>query len=153
MRDAEMLLLVDDQQSQVFEVDTLAEQCMCAHDNIHATVGDVFLSLIEVFGRNQPRGLRHVHRKTFEAIRECLGMLARKQGRWDNDRHLLAVQRDRKGCAECDFGFAEADIAANQPVHRLAGIEIVQRRGDRTQLIFGFLIGETRAEFVVGALV
>jgi hypothetical protein len=47
-----------------------------------------------------------------------------QRGRHD-DRHLLAVQRSDEGGADRHFGLAEADIAADQPVHRLAGDQIV----------------------------
>ena len=53
--------------------------------------------------------------------------------------------------AQSDFGLAEADIAANEPVHRPAGIEIVEHGRNRGELIVGLLIGKAGAEFVVGA--
>ena len=55
-------------------------------------------------------------------------MLAREQrGRHDHS-DLLAFHGDTKGRTHGDFRLTEADIAADQTVHRLAAFEIVQRR-------------------------
>ncbi len=61
----------------------------------------------------------------------------------------LPVERGDEGGAERDLGLAEADVAADQPVHRPAGAEIFQHRVDRGVLVLGLLIGEARGEFVV----
>ena len=53
-------------------------------------------------------------------------MLARQQRRRHHDRDLQAGQRGDEGRAQRHLGLAEADVAAHQPVHRLAGGEIVQ---------------------------
>ncbi len=47
------------------------------------------------------------------------------------------------------LGLAEADIAADQPVHRVAGAEIVEHRIDGGVLVLGLLIGEAGAELVI----
>jgi hypothetical protein len=44
--------------------------------------------------------------------------------------------------AQRDFGLAEADVAAHQPVHRPAGAEVVQHVGGRLQLVLGLGPGE-----------
>ena len=50
VRDAEMLLLVDDDEAEILELDGLAEQRMGADDDIDGAVGDAFFGLGE-FGR------------------------------------------------------------------------------------------------------
>ena len=79
-------------------------------------------------------------------------MLARQQRRRHHHRHLLAVHRRDEGGAQRHFGLAEADIAADQPVHRPAGGEIVEHRVDGRLLVLGLLIGEARGELVIEAL-
>ena len=79
-------------------------------------------------------------------------MLARQQRRRHDDRGLLAVDRGGEGGAQRDLGLAEADVAADQPVHRPARREIVERRLDRLRLILRLVIGKARAEFVVEPL-
>ena len=76
-------------------------------------------------------------------------MLAREQRRRHHHRHLLAGERGDEGGAERDLGLAEADIAANQPVHRPPGGEVGGHGVDRDVLIVGFLVGKARAELVV----
>ena len=98
---------------------------------------------------DQPRGLRDVDRETPEPLGKRLGVLARQQRGRHHDRDLLAVERRGKRRAQRHLGLAEADVAADQPVHRAAELEILQRRVDRAELVLGFLIGEARAELVI----
>ena len=84
-----------------------------------------------------------------EALAEGAVMLARQQrGRRDH-RDLLARQRRHEGRAQRHLGLAEADVAADQPVHRLAGRQVVQHVGDGLQLVVGLGIGEAGAELLV----
>ena len=53
MRNAEMLFFVDDQQFQLVERNRLAEQRMCADDNIHFTVREAFADLVGIFTGDQ----------------------------------------------------------------------------------------------------
>ena len=78
-------------------------------------------------------------------------MLAGEQRRRHDDCHLLAVHGSNEGRAQCHFRLAEADVAADQPVHRLALLQVVQHILDGLELVFRFLIGEAGAEFVKGA--
>ena len=75
-------------------------------------------------------------------------MLAGEQGRWTDDGDLLAAHGHDEGGAERDFGLAEAHIAADEPVHRLAAGQIPQHIGDRVELIFRLFVREARAEFI-----
>ena len=62
VRDAEMLLLVDDDQAEVLELDRLAEQRMGADDDVDRAFGEALLDVGEFFGRDQARRLRDVDR-------------------------------------------------------------------------------------------
>ena len=61
----------------------------------------------------------------------------------------VAGHRRDKGGAQRDLGLAEADIAADQPVHRPARGQVGERVGDRVQLVLGLGIGEAGGEFLV----
>ena len=115
-------------------------------------VGEALLDLLQVGVRDQARGLRDLHRKAAEALGEGLVVLARQQRGRHDDRDLLAADRGDEGGAQRDLGLAEADVAADQPVHRLAGAEIVEHGVDRAQLVLGLVIGEAGAEFLVEAV-
>jgi hypothetical protein len=58
-------------------------------------------------------------------------MLADKHRRRGGDDDLVAGERGERGGAKCDFGLAIADIADDQPVHRLAASEIGAHRRNR----------------------
>ena len=147
--DAEMLLLVDDQKAEIPELDRFAEQCVGADHDIDRAVREVLLDLRQLLGRDQARGLRHIDGKAAKPLGKRLGMLPRQQRGRHHHRDLLAVERDRERRAQRHLGLAEADIAADQPVHRTAAFEVLQGRGDGAKLILGLLIGKARAELVI----
>jgi hypothetical protein len=75
-------------------------------------------------------------------------MLAGEQRGRHHDGDLRAGHGGDEGGAQRDLGLAEADIAADQPVHRLAGGEILQHVGDGAGLVLGLGEGEAGAELV-----
>src|SRR5689334_879991 len=144
-----MLLLVDHQQCQILELYGLAEQGMGADHDIDRAIGETRPHLCKLRGRNEPRGLRYVHREAAKPLRERLEVLARQQCRWYDHSHLLATDRRKEGCAQSDLGLAEADVAANETVHRTSRSKVLDRCVDGRELIIGFLIGKARAELVI----
>ena len=78
-------------------------------------------------------------------------MLAGEQRGWYDDCDLHAVEGGHERGTEGHFGFSEADVAADEAVHRAAGGEIGEHGFDAERLIFGFLVGEAGDEFVPGA--
>ena len=151
VRDAEMLLLVDDDEAEVLELDGLAEERMGADDNVDAALGDALLHPRQFLRRNQTRGLRDVDRVALQALGEGLGVLAGEQRGRHHDGDLFAVHGGDEGGAQRHLGLAEADVAADQPVHRPAGAEIVEHGGDGGLLVVGLLVGKAGAELVVQA--
>ena len=89
--------------------------------------------------------------QALEALGEGLEVLAREQRGRHHDGHLETVHRGDVGGAQRDLRLAEADVAAHEPVHRAAGVEIGEHRLDRSILVLGLLVGEARDELVVGA--
>ena len=77
-------------------------------------------------------------------------MLAGEQRRRHDDRDLLAVMRRSESRAQRHLGLAEADVAADQPVHRPARAEIVQHGVDGRLLVSVSSYGKAGAELVVG---
>ncbi len=76
-------------------------------------------------------------------------MLPGQQSCRHNQRRLGTGHCHGKGGSERHFGFAETDVAANQPVHRNPRRQISENVADRIQLIFGFVIGKTGTKFVI----
>ncbi len=79
-------------------------------------------------------------------------VLARQQGGGADQRHLPPAHGHDEGRAQRHLGLAEADVAADQPVHGLAGRQIGEHVADGVELILGFLIGEPGAELVEQAV-
>ena len=117
--DAEMLLLVDDQQAEILELDALGQQRVRAAHDVDRAVLQTFLGGLGLLGRDEAGQAPDVHRQALEALDEGAMVLAGQQGRGTDDRHLLARHRRHEGRAQRHLGLAEADVAADQPVHRL----------------------------------
>ena len=150
--DAEMLLLVDDDEAEMGETHILGEERVGADDDLDPAGGKFVLGLLRLLGRDQARQLRDTHRQPGETLAEAAVVLARQQGRRHDDRDLPAGKRGDEGGAQRDLGLAEADIAADQPVHRLARRQVAERVLDRAQLVLGLGIGKARGELLVKAL-
>ena len=150
--DAEMLLLVDDQKSEILELDGLAEQGVGADHDVDAAVADTLLHLRKLLAGNQARCLADMHGNASEAIGEGLGMLARKQGGRHDHCDLLAVHDRHESGTERHLGLAEPNVTAYQPIHRPAGGEITQHAVDGGLLVLGLLVRKSGAEFVVQAV-
>ncbi len=76
-------------------------------------------------------------------------MLPRQQRGRHHHGDLGAGHGGDEGGAQRHLGLAEADIAADEPVHRPARAHIGQRVEDRLLLVLGLGIGEARGELLV----
>ena len=108
-----------------------------------------FLTCVSSFGATRREACATLTGKPRNRSAKCLAVLARQQRGRHHDGDLLAVERDRERRAQRHLGLAEADVAADQPVHRPAAFEVLQRGIDRAELVLGLLIGKARAEFVI----
>ena len=151
VRDAEMLLLVDDHQAQILELHALAEERVGADDDVDLAVGQALLDLVRLLGRHEPRQLCYPDRQPLEPAGEQPEMLAHQQRGRRQQRHLLAGQGRHEGRAQRHLGLAETDIAADQPVHRPAAAHVLEHGLDRRQLVLGLLVGEAGGELLVDA--
>ena len=115
-------------------------------------VGEIGLDLLRLLGGDHARQLRDAQRQPGKTLGETAVMLAREQGGRDDHRDLTAAERRDKGGAQRHLGLAETDIAADQPVHRLARRHVGQRVLDRAQLVVGLGIREAGGEFLVDPL-
>ena len=115
-------------------------------------VREALLDLGEFLAGDEARGLGDLHRQAAEALGEGLEVLAGEQRGRHHDRHLLAGKHGDEGRAQRHLGLAEADIAADQPVHGPPAREIVEHGVDAGDLVLGLLIREARGELVVEAV-
>ena len=115
--DPEALLLVDNEQPQVFEPDILRGQPMRTHYNVHAPFRDAPDNLFLLGGGAKTRQHVHMDRIFFQPCGEGFEMLRGQDGRRREDRHLFAILRRLERRPDGDFRFAEPDVSADQPIH------------------------------------
>ncbi len=126
------------------------QQLVRADDDVDRAAGQAFERRLDFLARSKARQLGHLHRPRPEAVDDRLVVLLGEQRRRREDRHLLAAEHGDEGRAQRDFGLAEADVAADQPVHRLGAHHVLDHGVDRGALVGRFLETEARGEsFVV----
>ena len=81
-----------------------------------------------------------------EPLRERAVVLLREHGRRHEDRDLLAVVDRLERGADGDLGLAVADVAADEPVHRLRLREVGLHLLDGRELVGRFLVRERGLE-------
>ena len=149
--DAESLLLVNDQQPQIGEYNVLSQQRMGADDDVDRA-GDKFAPGLGRFrGLVHPRESGDPQRPSGEPLAKRPQMLPHQQRGRRDDRDLLARHCRNERRPQCHLGLAEADIAANQAIHRRAGGEIGEHLGDGALLVFGLGVRKPRAKLGIGA--
>ena len=152
VRDAEMLLFVDDQQPEILKPDALGQKRMGADDDIRRAFGNALAGERRIARRDKARQRPDIDREATEALGKALVMLPCQQRRRRDHRHLHARHGGHESGAHRHLGLAKAHVAADQPVHRLAGMHVVHHIGNGAQLVVGLLVGEARREILVGAM-
>src|SRR3974390_432283 len=109
VRDAEMLLLVDDEKTEVAKLDGLAQQRVRAHDNVDVAAGDALLHPRKLLARDQARGMADLHGKAAKALREGAGVLSGEQRGRHHKRNLPALHGGDEGGAQRYLGLPEPD--------------------------------------------
>ena len=143
---AEAVLLVDDHQADARQLDLAPEQFVRADDNVELALRQLVQNLVRLLRCLEARELGDAHRPLGEAIVERVEVLLGEERRRAEHHDLLAVRdRDKRG-AQRHLGLAEADIAAHQAIHRLAGRHIGGHRLDGRRLVGRLLEVETRGE-------
>ena len=110
------------------------------------TPGDDLLGLR---GREEAREHLDAHRVAGEALGERLAVLLGEQRRRHEHRDLLAVLDGLERGPQRHLGLAEADVAAQQPVHRPVGLHVGLDRFDGRQLVGRLLVRERLLELAL----
>ena len=98
------------------------------------------------FGGAEARDHLDAHREVAVALAEGVPVLLGQHGRRDEHQRLLAVDGDREGSAHGDLGLAEADVAADEAIHRARRLEILLDGLDRGALVVGLAVRELGLE-------
>ncbi len=147
---AKALLLIDDNQPELLESDRFRQDRMGADDHVHCAIGKRFAGRLGFLFRHEPRQAAYPQRKSAKPLDKSRIVLASEQRRRSNNRDLMPAHRGYECGAQRDLGLAEADIAADQTVHRLALGKIGKDVLDGAFLILGLLPREAFGELVVG---
>ena len=113
MRDAEPLLLVDDEKAEVPELHVLRQQPVRADDDLHLAGRCVLDDLLLLGLRPEAADHLDADREAGESIAQRLLMLKREDRRRREKRHLFAVHHRLEGGAHGDFGLAVPESGLN----------------------------------------
>ena len=146
LRDAEALLLVDDHEPELLRDHVAAEHAVRADQDVDLARLEVGDDLLLLLRRAEARDHLDPHREVAVALAEGVPVLLGEHRRRDEHQRLLAVHRDGEGRADGDLGLAEADVAADEPVHRARRLEVLLDGLDRGALVLGLAVRELRLE-------
>ena len=124
--DAEALLFVDHQQAEIVELDVLREQAMRADRRCPLCPPPVppATALIS-FGERKRLSISTRTGKGWKRRLKVSKCWRHENGGRSEHRHLLAVAERFEGRAHGHFGLAEADVAAQQAVHRVRALHVL----------------------------
>ena len=146
-RNAELLLLVDDQEAEVLELEPVAQDLMRADEDVDGTLFQTLLYISDLLGRTQTAYIFYIAGQVLQTGLEGLEVLQGKDGGRNQHRHLLGIAHRLESRADGDFRLAEADVAAHQAVHGAAFLHVLLDGFGRPLLIRRILIHERRFQF------
>ena len=148
LRDAEALLLVEDDEAEVLGDDVARQHAMRSDQNVDLAFGEVSERLLLLCCGSEPRDHLHAHGEVAVALAERVPVLLGEDRRRREHHHLLVVHRRGEGCADGNLRLAEADVAADEPIHRTRRLEVLLHVLDRALLIGRLPVRERRFELL-----
>ena len=149
MLDAKPLLLIDDAQPQVLKFDVLLHQPVGADDDVDLAAAQLLQHLLLLARGAKAREDIHLDRESLHPVAEGLIVLPGQDGGRHQDGALLAVHHALEGRADGNLGLAEADVAAQQAVHRHRALHVGLDLLDAAQLVVGLVVGEAPLKVVL----
>jgi hypothetical protein len=146
---AEPVLLVDDDKAQILEHDVGLDELVRADHEVDRAGLDAFEGRFHLLRGAKARQLGELHRKVGKPVGKHLKMLLGEECRRHEHRDLLAVGERHERRAQRHLRLAEADIPADQPVHRLAIREVTDDGLDRRLLVGRLVEAETLGKGLV----
>ena len=140
--DAEALLLVDDDQSEVLELNLLGEQAVGTNHDVNRAALEAIQGLAGLGVGLESGQSRDLDREPGVTLGKRLEVLLHQKGGWHQHGHLFAVLNGLESGSHCDLGLAVTDVATDQTVHRDDLFHVVLDVGDGGELIRGLDVGE-----------
>ena len=147
MADTETLLLIHNQQTQVFEFHALLQQLMGADNHIDGTAAHILQGFTLLPRGSEPTQHINTHRESAEARYRRLVVLLRQYGGGNENGRLLSIHDAFHHGAQGNLSFAEAHIAAQQPVHGGGRFHVVLDVCNAAQLVICFGVGKIVFKF------
>ena len=110
---AEAVFFIDDDETELLELQLFAEQLVGADEDVDAAVSGGIQRGFLLFGGLEARQHFDAHRPVGEAVAEVFVVLLGEQGGRHQHGDLLAILHSDEGGAHGNLGLAEADIAAD----------------------------------------
>ena len=139
MRHAESLFLVNDEQAQILKLHIARKQAMGSDDDIHPARFEFRQGLLLLHRSTKTAQHFDSNRKRRESPAKCVVMLEREHRRRRKHCHLPRVRYNFERRAHRNFRLTVTDVAAKQPLHRLARFEIALDVLDSLRLVWCFL--------------
>ena len=146
---AEALLFINHYKSKVFESDVILNDAMRADNDVHRARRELLDNFRLLALGAETRKQFHAHRIIRHALAEIIVVLLREHGGRHEDGDLLAIHHRLERRADRYFGFAEANVTADQAVHRLCAFLVSLCSGDGGHLIRRFLVDESALELAL----
>ena len=108
---------------------------MRADDDVHRAFFQAFQYFGRFFTGHKTRYFANANRPFGKAIRKHLVVLLSQKRGWCEHGDLLAAHRSDECSAQRNLGFAKANVAADQPIHRLCRNQIMRDGGNGAGLI------------------
>ena len=119
-----LLFLIHDEQSQVLEFNSFANELVGAYDNVDFALGKVGDNLLHILGLASATQVINAHWEVLEALAKGVKMLECQHcGRYQHSG-LLAIYRRLECGTNGDFGLAEAHITTHQAVHGFIALHV-----------------------------
>lgn len=146
---AEAVLLIDNDEARRGQVE-IAGQGLRADDDADLARRQPVANRTRLRTVDEAGQVRHLDAGVLEPAAEGVEMLSREHGRRRGDQHLQSIEGDDRGRPKGDLRLAEADVAADEPVHGATRRQVVEHCGDGGVLVRRFREGETGGEAGVG---
>ena len=146
LRDSEPLFLVEDHQPEILRDHVAAEHPVRPDQDLHLALCEVLQHLLRLGGPPEARDHLDADREVAEALLERVPVLLGEDRRRAEEQRLLPVDGGGERGAHRHLGLAEADVAADEAVHRPRHLEVFLDRLDRPGLILGLAVRELGLE-------
>ena len=145
----EFLFFVDDQQAQVLELHTLADELMGTYQHLDFSIGQLLQDARCILGRTGTTQVFHLAREFLQSFAERLIMLVGQHGGRHEYRHLLVVRSCLERSTHGYLRLSEAHIPAHQSVHRAVALHVGLHIVGRLQLVGRIFIEEARLQLML----